>query len=197
MKADATIVDAHHPLTQARATRTRVPIADVRMGKRVAGHGCRPARSAGNLPPWRRCGRLQPTRRRPCGACSPLRRGLWQSHGRSGQLDAVRRCGRGFLLSLDRLDVAVASLVRGGIAKEVVAHCLAARGCLYRAAPPKGSGRRLRDCADKGLGRYVMATPASARRRRRSWRPGWRRTGTGGTCPRAATWLACVPPRGR
>jgi hypothetical protein len=44
----------------------------------------------------------------------------------------------GLLLGLDLPDVAVASLAGGGIAEGIVAYCLAASGCLYRAAPPKG-----------------------------------------------------------
>ena len=46
------------------------------------------------------------------------------------QFDDARR---GFLLSLDRLDVAVASLVRGDIPEGIVAHCLMASGCLREA----------------------------------------------------------------
>jgi hypothetical protein len=45
---------------------------------------------------------------------------------------------RGFLLSLDRLDVAVASLVRGDIAEGIVAHCLVASGCLREAKAKDG-----------------------------------------------------------
>jgi hypothetical protein len=44
----------------------------------------------------------------------------------------------GFLLSLPRPSVALASLARGAIAEGVVAYCLAASGCLYHAAPAKG-----------------------------------------------------------